>query len=316
MTAVVGVAAKILGVAVVPGMRGIASQGTMDVLEVLSGTLAYAFAALLVGILCGGAFEIARRPSIGALSKVALLSAMGAILAVILPAVVRRIPTMAGIVLAGVTSVVAIAASVGRLRAPHTRILGVVLGVFGLAGLCRPAGWVLFAFANERTSMALYSTGRGVLAASVLLQTAATLLATVWIGTRSRVRGRLLANAAVGMAFLLTYIAARDTGGAPSAFEAVLRGSLSHATGMALPFGLTSVHAFLVTATILLAGVTLVQRTAAPTVLATLSLALLSQGTFEVPLQALAISAATLWAVLASSHAPTLWSDLTRRRPT
>jgi hypothetical protein len=314
LTVVVGAAAKILGVVIAPGLRGIASQGTMDTVEILSATLGYTFAALLVALICAGSFELARARRIGVVSRGAVVAVSGLVVALASPAVVQRLHNSAGVALAIVASIVAVVASIGTLRLAHTRIIGVVLGMFALSGLLRPTAWTLTTLASERASLGLYNTGRGFATIALVVQTLAALLAATWVGTRSRVRGRLLANGAIAIAFAITYVAARDTGDTPSSFEAVLRSSLSQAAGLALPFGLSSIAAFLVPATILLALVSVVQRTNAPAVLAALALALLSHGSFDVPLHALAITAAAQWAMLAMADERTMWSALARGR--
>ena len=314
LTAVVGAAAKVFGVVVAPGMRGVASQGTVETVEILSATLGYTFAALLVALICGGSFELARANRIGVISRGTVVAISGLVVALASPAVVQRLHSMAGVALAVVASVIAVVASVGTIRASHTRILGGVLGMFALSGLLRPMSWLLTVLANERASLGLYNAGRGLATAAVVVQALAALLAAAWLGTRSRVRGRFLANGAIVLAFAITYLAARDSGDTPSALEAVLRGSLSQAAGVPLPYGLSSIAAFLVPATILLALVAVVQRAHPPAVLAALALALLSSGAFDVPLHALALTAAAQWAMLAMADERTMWSSLVRGR--
>ena len=314
LAAVVGAASKIFGVIIAPGMRGVASQRTMDAVEILSATLGYTFAALLVALICGGSFELARVRKIGVLSRGSVVAVSGLVVALASPAVVQRLHTVAAIALAIVASVIAIVASVGTIRVAHTRIVGAVLGMLALSGLLRPLSWQLTALANERASLGLYNAGRGLATLAVVVQALAALLAAAWLGTRSRVRGRLLANGAIVVAFALTYIAARDSGDTPSSIEAVLRSSLSQAAGLPLPYGLSSIAAFLVPATILLALVAVVQRAHPPAVLAALALALLSHGSFDVPLHALAVTVAAQWAMLAMADERTMWSALVRGR--
>ena len=314
LTAVVGAAAKIFGVLVAPGMRGVASQAAMDAVEMLSATLGYTFAALLVALICAGSFELARVRKIGVISRGTVVAISGLVVALASPAVVQRLHNMAGVSVAIVASIIAIVASVSTARTAHTRILAAVLGMLALSGLLRPIAWLVTAFASERASLGLYNAGRGLATFAVVVQALAALLAAAWLGTRSRVRGRLLANGAIVLAFAITYIAARDSGDTPSPIEAVLRGSLSQAAGLPLPYGLTSIAAFLVPATILLALVAVVQRTHPPAVLAALALALLSHGAFDVPLHALAVTAAAQWAMLAMADERTMWSALMRGR--
>ncbi len=314
LTAVVGAAAKTMGVLVAPGMRGVASQGAMVAVELVSSTLGYTFVALLVALICAGSFELARVRKIGVISRGSVVAISGLVVALASPAVVQRLHTMAAVALAIVASIIAIVASLGTARAAHTRIIGAVLAMLALSGLLRPFAWQLTSLANEHASLGLYNAGRGLATFAVVVQALAALLAAAWLGTRSRVRGRLLANGAIVLAFAITYIAAHDSGDTPSAIEAVLRGSLTQAAGLPLPYGLTSIAAFLVPATILLALVALVQRTQAAAVLAALGLALLSHGELDVPLNALAITAAAQWAMLAMADERTMWTALVGER--
>ncbi len=314
LTAVVGALAKVFGVLIVPGMRGIASQRSMEITEGLSATFSYTFAALLIALVCAGSFELARVRKIGVGSRSGVVAISGLVVALASPAVMHRIHTMAALALALVASVLAMIASASTVRVAHTRAVGALLALVALSGLLRPIAWELTALAGERASLGLYHAGRGVATLTIAIQAFATLLAAAWLGTRSRWRGRMLANAAIVVAFAITYLAARESGDTPSTVEAVLHGSLSQSSGLPVPYALTSIAAFLVPATILLALVALVQRAQPLAVLAAIGLALLSHGAFDVPLQALAIAAASQWAMLAMVDDRSLWTAMVQQR--
>jgi hypothetical protein len=314
LTAVVGALAKVFGVLITPGMRGIASQRAMELTDGLSATFSYTFAALLVALICGGSFELARIQKIGVLSRGGVVAISGLVVALASPAVMQRLHTMAALCLALVASVLAMIASASTLRVAHTRAVGALLALLALSGVLRPIAWEVTALAGERASLGLYHAGRTLATFTIAIQALAALLAAAWLGTRSRWRGRMLANAAVVIAFGITYIAARDGGDTPSALEAVLRGSLTQSSGLPTPYALGSIAAFLVPATILLALVAVVQRAQPPAVLAALALALLSQGAFDVPLGALAITPAGHWALLAMNDKRSMWMSMVAQR--
>jgi hypothetical protein len=314
LTAVCGAAAKSLGVLVEPGMRGVASQNAMELTELAAATMSYAFAALLVLLIGGGSLELARIPKLGAATRLGVVASGGLVVALTSPALVQRLHSAAALALALLASAIGLAASMSALRVAHTRAVGTVLGLMALSGVLRPVAWELTVLAGERASLGLYQGARGLATFAVGVQGFATLLAAAWLGTRSRTRGRLLANAAIVLACGLTFLAAHDGGDAPSSLEAVLHGSLAQAAGSPSPYGLASISAFLVPATILLALVSVVQRTQAPAVRAALALTLLSQGSFDVPLQALAFTAAAQWALLAMADDRAMWTSLTATR--
>lgn len=314
ITVLVGVAAKIFGVLIAPGMRGIASQGAMEFTEIASATLSYTFAALLVALICGGSFELARVRKISVASRGSVVAISGLVVALASPAVVQRLHTMATLVLALVASGIALVAGVATVRVAQTRVVGAMLLLVALSGLLRPIAWEVTALAGEQASLGLYHAGRALATFAVVVQVLSRLLAAAWLGTRSPWRGRLLANGAIIVAFAITFYALRETVDPPSEIAAVLRGSLAQTSGLPLPYGLASISAFLVPATVLLAIVAVVQRAQPPAVLAALGLALLSHGSFDVPLHALAVTAAAQWAMLAMVDERSMWAAMVRGR--
>jgi hypothetical protein len=198
------------------------------------------------------------------------------------------------------------------VRRRATRAVGAVLVLLSVCSLLRIGGWETTAVAAEHGNVSLLRVGRGLATAAVALQAAAALVAAAWIGTRSKWRGRILANLAIFIAFVITWVAARNTD-APGPIEAVLRTSLPAAAGMPPPFMLESIAAFLVPASILLGVAVLVQPGQSPAVVAALTLALLSHGAFDVPLHALLVTASAQWAMLAMSDDSSRWFVLLRR---
>lgn len=294
----VGVLARVAGVLVLPGLKGNASQRAVEQMELVSGTLAYALAAILVALVCGGSFELARARRVSAMARGGLVAGTGLAVALASPAVLQRLPAPAAMALAVVTALIAGGAGVTAARAPHTRALGAVLVLMGLAGICRAIAWQTASLAGERANLGLYDGARGIATAAVSFQAAGAMIAAAWIGTRSPWRGRVLANAAVIGAFVITFWASRADTSVTSA-QGVLRATLSNAAGVPLPFGLAPIASFLAPASVLLAAASIAQRSSQPAALAVAALALLSHGAFDVPLQALAAIAASQWAVLA-----------------
>jgi hypothetical protein len=314
LTGALAVAAKVAGVVLVPGVRGVAPQRTVELFELASSTLAYTLAALVVALVCGGAFELARTPRIGTGPRGTAVAVSGLVVALASPAVVQRLPTVGLLALALITSVVVLIGGAVALRAPHTRALGAVLGILAICALLRAFAWECAAIAGERASLALYQIGRTLSTAAVALHAIAVLLAAAWLGTRSRFRGRLLANLAIVLACIVTYVAARSTEGPPSTFEAVLRGGLLDVAAVPAPYALSPIAAFLLPVSVLLAITALAQRVQHAAVAGPLALVLVSHGAFDVPLQALTAIAAAQWAMLAMADPRTMWTSLSRAR--
>jgi hypothetical protein len=299
LTACIGAIAKVLGVLVLPGLRGLAQQRVVEAVERLSGAFAVLFGALLVGAMLFNSVLFARSRQRGALWRGVVVVLSGLVVAATSSAFTHRLHGVIAMGLSILVSVIAGIASVGALREPRTRALGAVVALFALSGLLRPLAWYLAALANERASFEVYSNARVAATVSVAVQAFATLLSAAWLGTRSAVRGRLLANIAVALAFALTYLAAKNHADAPDLLSGVLRASLSRVASQPLPTALATVSAFLVPATLLLSLVALLQPLVPKLVVGALALALLSLGAFEVPLQALAIAVAAQSAMMA-----------------
>lgn len=298
-TAALAVVAKIIGVLILPGLRGVVSQRAVETYETLSATFAYTLAALLVALICASSFELARTRRIGTFARGTVVAVSGLIVALASPAVVTRLHAVAALALALTTSATVLVAGLVVLRAPATRAVGAVLTLLAFCAVIRVVGWELAAVGAERPSPGLFSAGRVLATIAVTMHATGVLLAAAWLGTRSKIRGRVLANAAIVLAFVVTYLGARTSEGTPGTIEAVLRTSLTEAAGVPLPYALGSVAAFLVPASILLAAVALLQTTSSRATLAALALALVSHGAFDVPLHALAVTAAAQWAMLA-----------------
>lgn len=313
LTTVVAIGAKIFGIIVAPGARGVAGEATVNFLETSSGAFAYTLTALLVALVCGASFELARVQRVNVVARGTVVAVSGLIVALASPSVVERLSTLPSIALAVITSIIALVAGVVVVRSPQTRVVGGVLVLLALCGLLRVVAWETSAVAFDRVSRPILEVARGFATAAIALQAIAALLAAAWIGTRSRWRGRILANAAIFVAFVITWLAARTTD-SPSAIETVLRTSLPAAAGTPPPYMLGSIAAFLVPASLLLAGAALLQPAQPPVIVAALALALLSHGAFDVPLQALLVTTSAQWAMLATADDWGYWEALVRQR--
>lgn len=299
VTAVVAIVAKLVGVLLAPGLHGVVSQAVISTFDTASAAFAYLLAALLVALVCASSFELARIRRINSGLRGAVVGVSGLVIALASPALVTRLHTVASLALAVTASVSVLIAGVVCVRATHTRAVGALLALLAFCTLSRVVGWEMAVVGAERPSPALFTVGRTLATLAVGLHAIGVLLAAAWLGTRTKLQSRILANAAIGIGLLVTFFALRNTETMPSSAELVIRTSLLEAAAMPPPYGLASVAAFLVPSSILLAIVALVQKKEPPVVLATVALALLSHGAFDIPMHALLATAAAQWAMLA-----------------
>lgn len=299
MTTGVAVAAKVAGVLVAPGARGVLGARAVDWVETISGGLSYTLIALLVALVCSASFELARTRSLNVIARGTVVAITGLIVAIASPAVVERLSTVPLLALAVVTSFVVLVSGLVVLRAHKMRAIGAVLALLSTAGLLRVIAYEMSAASYEHTSVGLHDGARVLATVSVTAEALGVLIAAAWIGTRSRWKGRILANAAILVAFAVTWLAARG-GEEPSSVESMLRTSLPAAAAITpAPYILGSIAAFLVPASILLAGIVLALREESPLIVTPVALLLLSNGVFDVPLHALLATAGAEWAMLA-----------------
>src|SRR5439155_25690871 len=91
--------------------------------------------------------------------------------------------------------------------------------------------------------------------------------------------------------------------------------ALGHASVLPATDSSAAVATFLTTTGIFLSIVALLQHAQVAAVVRALALALIARGSFDVPLRALAISAASLWTILTMLDERIMWQLLTGGRP-
>jgi len=311
----VSVLAAMLSGLVVPGLRGNAPERVVVNVEGIAHAVSgIAWVALLFTVVAGS-IELSRAPRVAGWARVAPVGAGGAVVALLLVAFRARLPTPLTLALAGAALCVALVAAAASMSAPHTRAVGVILGILATSAVARIFAWEIAYVAGERANPALYSAGRVLATAGVVIEGVGQLVATTWLGTRSRVAGQLLALLAVGASFFLTWGAAQGAyAGAPS-WQSIVHTALADAPGVPAPYGLAAFATFLAPAALLLALVAAVQPRQPGVVVGALALALLGRGAYDVPLRALAVAGAGIWLVLATADGRAMWKSLTAEQP-
>jgi hypothetical protein len=123
-----------------------------------------------------------------------------------------------------------------------------------------------------------------------------------------------MSNGAILGAFLLTWGAARGAAPGASEWQTILRTALVDAAGNPPPYALSAIATFLASSAILLALAAAVQTRQVVPVVCALSLALVSRGSLDVPLRALAAAVAGHWLLLARADPRAMWAQMQRDR--
>jgi hypothetical protein len=308
--AIVGVVSTAVGAIIVPGMHGVATDAQINQWEKISAALAYAMGFLLVGLLLTGAFDLSRTRKVGIVSRGLLFFGAPGVLAMLVPAFVRPLTPAGTLILVMATLLVVIGGAVAGLRAAHTRALAITQLVLGFAGLARLLGWLLATIFSD--SIRAYTVAHTFLSAGILAEGAAQMIVVAWLSTRRRMTSSALTALALAAAFLLVWLAGRADMSSP-AWQFVLRSGLGgQVTAQST---LASIEAFFVAASMLLALACALTRSQLTAVVCALSLALLGRGAYDVPLRALAATAAALWTTLAAVDDRALWKALSSAPP-
>jgi hypothetical protein len=316
VTALLGAVAAAFGKLIVPGAHGTLEQDAVDKLENASGTISYVVVALVIALLAAGSFEIARLHRAGAGFRIALIGIVSLALAAASPAPSFHLGAPAAVTLSILTNLAAFIGAAGAMRAPHTRAAAIALLSFAFANFGRLLAWSLAGHALADAANA----GRYTLArVAATFGTAALVcglgVATVWLGTRPKVRGAVLAVVALAVAAAVAYVAMREADVSSSALT-IMRHALAGAEGAPAPYGIgpLAVYAVPLAIALALSASSLRAFDSAGPVLA---LALTSFGSFDVPLAALLVLACAVWLPLLASDPRAMWQSLVfaRRRP-
>lgn len=307
-TAICAVIGAALSVLIAPGLPGNASGRFVEITQHLSETFAYLMAGLLMALICTGAFEIARAGRIGLPSRILAVGASGLTVALSAPALREPLLPFVAVLLAVSAAVAALAGAWHAIRKPHTRLVGAVLLAFAVAALLRIGAWELAGAAGERGSARMWDVSCGIASAAVVIEGVGQLAAAAWLGTRGRLK--IAGNLAIAAAFLVTWGAAYGVRPGAAPWQSILHSALADAPGQPPPFGLAAVATFLASAGIFLAFVAVAQRGQVIAVVSALALALISRGTLDVPLRAMAIAAAGQWVLLAMLDERAMWKAM------
>jgi hypothetical protein len=311
----VAVLASVLGVLVAPGIPGNATGRIVDLFQQSSDIFAYTTAGLLMALVFMGSYELARAPRISLAPRVLAVGASGLVVALAAPSMRDTLHPVAAIFLAIASTIVALTTAWQGLRTAHTRAVAVIVVAMAVASVFRLGAWELAGAAGERGSTRLYDVAAGIATAGVVLEGLGQLAAAAWLGTRGGVAGRVLSNLAIAGAFIVTWGAARGVHPGAATWQAVLHTALADAAGTPPPLGLSAVATFLACCAIFLAAVAITMRGQMVAVVAALALTLLSRGSFDVPIHALAIVAAGHWLLLATTDDRSMWKSLIAARP-
>ncbi|MGH7282711.1 MAG: hypothetical protein ACRELY_14380, partial [Polyangiaceae bacterium] len=211
-------------------------------------------------------------------------------------------PSTALVPLTLLATFAALVAGAGTLRMPHTRAVGFVLIAYGSAALVRVLAWWLAGVAGARAAPMTYEWARAIATVGLIFEGVGQLIAVVWLTTRTRVSGQILAAVSFAAALLVTWGMEKGGHAGAATWQVVLHTGLSDFYGTPLPPApLAPVPIFFVANSLFLAAVAVIRPGPAPAITSALALCLIARGAFDAPLSAFAVcvGAASLLAISA-----------------
>jgi len=311
--ALLGVAAVIFGRSIAPALRG-AREGLDKVIgyaDLWGGLASYLFGFIGLSAVIVELMLTFREKRFSVVYRVGATVLGLTVVSLVAPAFREPLPERANMVVALASGLVAVFASYEAMAVPRTRALGVLLVTAGVAALLHLGATVLAWHAGEHALYRAAAVARMLATGSVLFDTIALLTGFAWLTTRSSTATVWGARAALFLACVLAWGAARGGphNGSPL-WQIVTYRAVERLLAAPPPYVWTPYRYVLETCAPLLGLVAVFARGQIPAVIGALALALVARPTTDVPLSALALTLAALSTPLAARDDRGMWAVL------
>lgn len=304
-TAVVGFVAYVLGVVIMPGARGRLGQSGVEWLErttSISALAAYLMAAFLIA---QAAVAVFRKPKFQVLSAVvAILASLATML--VASGLTRPLSFAFAMGASGAAAATLAVACARTVKNRVTRVPGLLLGGFALAGLLRAGSYALARSGTLDSAPRSEDVARTLGSASVLLGVVLLLLVHLWLAARGGKGGRAASNVgllgAVGVCF---WMASKSAGPTLS----MIKHSLSGYEMPPLTTPVLVVSSWRLILTVGAALACLLPYRRSPFVLPPLAMLVLGGSALDMPIANLLTTAAAVWLCFAADDPRTLWVE-------
>jgi hypothetical protein len=233
------------------------------------------------------------------------------VVSLVAPAFREPLPERGSIAVALASALIAVLASYEAMAVPRTRALGVLLVTAGTAALLHIGATVLAWHAGEHALYRAAVVARVLATGSVLFDTIALLTGFAWLTTRTNLTTVWGARAALFVACVLAWGAARGGphDGSPL-WQTVTYRAVERVLAPPPPYVWIPYRYVLETCAPLLGLLAVLARGQMPAVMGAMALALIARPTTDVPLSALALTLAALSTPLAARDDRGMWAVL------
>jgi hypothetical protein len=308
-----GVVAVLFGRSIAPALRG-AREGLDKIIgyaDLVGGLASYLFAFIGLSAVIVELMLTFREKRFTLAYRVGATALGLTVVSLVVPAFREPLPERASLVVALASGLVAIFASYEAMSVPRTRALGVLLVTAGIAALLHLGATVLAWHAGEHALYRAATIARVLATGSVLFDTIALLTGFAWLTTRTSPATVWAARAALFLACVLAWGAARGgpNHGSPL-WQIVTYRAVERVLAPPPPYVWIPYRYVLETCAPLLGIVAVVARGQIPSVIGALALALIARPSTDVPLSALALTLAALSTPLAARDDRGMWAAL------
>lgn len=298
--ALLAIVAALVSRGLAPALQSFAPHALIAVVGRAGSWLSQALLFAQVGTLIAVTMSVLRLPLLPLGYRLVATALAGIVLGLVVPASGARLAPEFSALLSVATILAVLAGASQALMSAPVRVLGLLLGLSALGALTRQTAWLL-SLLHRGTSM--MAAGRVAALVAFVLHGLLVTCALLWLATRRR---RLLSFSTTlcsALALVVSWFSELLARGDIAAWKAVLaRSALFQLTAPAPPVP-QGMRVFLVSLSLLLGGLALLNRREAPVVVGALTLTLAAGIDFDVPLCALSATTASLVASLAA-HDP------------
>lgn len=308
ITAAVALLGFMAGVMILPGARAYSGEDVVAQLEAGCSVLGLAAFVLSVSMCVRGVLQVFLRRSFQPLLSACAFFVVVGVMAVS-PSLRRQGPFVLVLLTAFAGSVALVLASLRTLRAPATRVGGVLLGLLAAAGASRMIAFFFVHDGAREQDEQLVQLARWAGSIDLSLQFLALLVTLMWLATRGGRAGRLGANFAV-LGTVLTCVWLFRDANLTTPTAVLVRNSLARYSMPPMLPSFVTVAAYRLIASWFVALACLLQWRRPAVLMASVAMLLLGSADFDVPLGYLLSSCAALWLCFAADDQRTLWADI------
>ncbi len=311
-TAFVGFAAYVLGVLIMPGARGRLGQSGVEWFERASSFTTLAAYLMAAFLIAHAAVAVFRKTQFQVLSAlVAILASLSTML--VAPGLTRPL-SFAFAMGASSVAVLTLAVACARtVKKRVTRVPGLLLGGFAVAGTLRAAAYALARGGSLDAASRSADLARLLGSMSVLLGVVLLLVVHLWLAARGGKGGRAASNVGLlGAVAVCFWMASKSAGPTLS----MIRHSLSSYEMPPLTTSVLVVSSWRLILTVGAALACLLPWRRSPFVLPPLCMLVLGGSAFDMPIANLLSTAGAVWLCFAADDPRTLWVEAAAVGPT